>query len=109
MDWPDGIKEVNDQEFDEFVKGYGAVLMDFWGPACAPCKMIAPILEQLSGEMKGKLAIGKMDVTKNVKTPMKLGIRSIPTLAFYKDGKLVKTRMGFLPKPRLVAEINEVL
>ncbi len=109
MEWPDGIVEVNDEKFDEFVKAHGAVLVDFWGPACAPCKMIAPILDQLSGEMKGKVAFGKMDVTKNVKTPMKMGIRSIPTLAFYKDGKLVKTRMGFLPKPRLIAELNEVI
>ncbi len=109
MDWPDGIVEISDEKYDDFTKKYDAVLVDFWGPACAPCKMIAPVLEQLSSEMKGKLAIAKMDVTKNMKTPMKLGIRSIPTLAFYKNGKLVKTRMGFLPKPRLVQELSEVI
>ncbi len=109
MDWPDGIVEINDEGFEDFTKKFDTVLVDFWGPACAPCKMIAPILEQLSSEMKGKIAIGKMDVTKNMKTPMKLGIRSIPTLAFYKGGKLVKTRMGFLPKPRLVQELSEVI
>jgi thioredoxin 1 len=100
---------LSDDSIDDFTRKYDVAIVDFWGPACAPCKMIAPILEQLSGDMKGKVAIGKMDVTKNVKTPMKMGIRSIPTLAFYKGGKLVKTRMGFLPKPRLMAEINEVL
>jgi thioredoxin 1 len=109
MDWPDGIVEINDEGFEDFTKNHKSVLVDFWGPACAPCKMIAPVLEQLSTEMKGKVAIAKMDVTKNMKTPMKLGIRSIPTLAFYKDGKLVKTRMGFLPKPRLIQELNEVM
>ena len=109
MEWPDGIVEINDEGFDDFTKKYSAVVVDFWGPSCAPCKMIAPILEQMSVEMKGKVAIGKMDVTMNMKTPMKMGIRSIPTLAFYKGGKLVKTKMGFLPKPRLIAEINEVL
>lgn len=108
MEWPEGVKEINDEDFEEFTNAFGSVIVDFWGPACAPCKMIAPILDQISVDMKGKIAFAKMDVTKNVKTPMKMGIRSIPTLAFYKDGKLVKTRMGFLPKPRLMAEISEI-
>ena len=109
MEWPSGNIELNDDGLDDFVKRYPAAIVDLWGPSCAPCKMIAPVLDQLASEMKGKVAFGKLDVTKNLKTPMKLGVRSIPTLLFYKQGRLVKSKTGFLPKPTLISELREIL
>ena len=109
MEWPEKPVELTDGTIDEFTKKYSVVIVDFWGPSCAPCKMMAPVLDQLAQEMKGKIAFGKMDVTKNMKTSMSLGIRSIPTFAFYKNGKLVKSKMGFIPKAKLVGEIREIL
>ncbi|MGA1819427.1 MAG: thioredoxin family protein [Thermoplasmatota archaeon] len=109
MDWPDRPVELSDSTIDEFTKSYTVAVVDFWGPSCAPCKMMAPVLEQLASEMKGQVAFGKMDVTKNMKTSMAMGIRSIPTFAFYRDGKVVKSKMGFIPKGRMITEIREIL
>jgi thioredoxin 1 len=109
MEWPDKPVELTDDTITTFTSEHPVVVIDFWGPSCAPCKMIAPILEQLAVEMKGQVAFGKMDVTKNMKTSMSLGIRSIPTLAFYRNGEMVKTKMGFIPKGRLISEIREIL
>lgn len=109
MEWPDKPVDLSDDTLEKFTNDHDVVVVDFWGPSCAPCKMIAPILDQMAGEMKGKVAFGKMDVTKNTKTTMSIGIRSIPTLAFYKGGKLVKTKMGFLNKSKLTTEIREIL
>ncbi|MEA3559231.1 MAG: thioredoxin domain-containing protein [Candidatus Thermoplasmatota archaeon] len=109
MEWPDRPVDLMDDTLDKFTMDHSVALVDFWGPSCAPCKMIAPVLEQLAGEMKGKVAIGKMDVTKNTKIAMSMGLRSIPTIAFYKSGKLVKIRIGFLSKSKLIGEIREIL
>lgn len=109
MDWPESPVELTDATIDEFTKNYDVVVVDFWGPSCAPCKMMTPLIEQLANEMKGKVAFGKMDVTKNMKTSMSMGIRSIPTFAFYKNSKLVKSKMGYIPKVKLVGEIREIL
>jgi thioredoxin 1 len=109
MEWPDRPVELTDDTLSTFTSEHPVVVIDFWGPSCAPCKMIAPILEQLATEMKGQVAFGKMDVTKNMRTSMAMGIRSIPTLAFYKNGKMVKSKMGFIPKGRLISEIREIL
>jgi thioredoxin 1 len=109
MDYPDKPVELTDATIDEFTKNYSVVVIDFWGPSCAPCKMMAPVMEQLASDLKGQVAFGKMDVTKNMKTSMSLGIRSIPTFAFYKDGKMVKSKMGFIPKSKMVGEIREIL
>ena len=109
MDWPDKPVELTDGTIDDFTGKYSIAVIDFWGPSCAPCKMMAPLIEQIAGEMKGQVAFGKMDVTKNMKTSMSLGIRSIPTFAFYKNGKMVKSKMGFIPKVKLIGEIREIL
>ncbi len=106
MEWPDKCVELTDDTYDGFVRQYPVAMVDFWGPSCAPCKMVAPILDQLSTEMKGKVAIGKVNVTKNFKTPAKLSVRSIPTLAFYRNGTLVKSKVGFVPKAGILAELT---
>ncbi|MGA1821567.1 MAG: thioredoxin [Thermoplasmatota archaeon] len=109
MEWPDGVVELNEEQLDDFVNRYPVVVVDFWGPACAPCKMIAPIIQELSRNMKGKAAFAKMDVTQNLKLASRMSIRSIPTIVFYKNGQVVKQKVGFLAKNKFLTEINEIL
>ncbi len=114
MDPSQNVAELSDDTYDDFIRKNQVAVVDFWGPSCAPCKMIAPVLEQLASEMKGRVAFGKLDVTKNLGTVERMGrehgspIRSIPTLAFYRAGRLVKTKVGFVPKTGLITEITDL-
>lgn len=83
------------------------ILVDFWATWCGPCRMIAPILEQLSEEFAGKVKVTKLDVDANQKTAMRFQVRSIPTLLFFKDGKLVDQVIGAVPKPALAAKFAQ--
>ena len=83
------------------------VLVDFWAEWCGPCKMIAPILDEVSVAYEGKLQIAKMNVDENREIPAKFGIRGIPTLMLFKDGKLAATKVGALSKSQLIAFIDE--
>jgi thioredoxin 1 len=105
MEWPDSVKELDEKGYEAFIKTYPSVAVDFWGPSCAPCKMLSPLIEALSNEMKGKVAFGKVDVTKNLKLVQSLSIRSIPTMVYYRNGVKVKETQGFIPKNRLVQEL----
>lgn len=84
----------------------GVMLVDFWAEWCGPCKMIAPIVEQLAKEQEGKLRVGKLDVDSNQDTAMKFGVMSIPTLLLFKDGKVVERLVGYMPKERLLQKIK---
>ena len=83
------------------------VLLDFWAPWCGPCKMIAPILDDLAVEFAGKVKVVKINIDDNQATPAQFGVRSIPTLLLFKDGKPVATQVGALPKNQLAAFINQ--
>lgn len=101
---------VTDDTFeDEVIKAGTPVLVDFWADWCAPCKMIAPIVEQLADEYDGSVRFAKLDVDANPKTPMTYGIRGIPTLLIFDDGKPVGQVVGAVPKSALKKRIDEAI
>mgnify|MGYP001179516569 CR=1 FL=1 len=100
------IENVTDQNFDEAIKE-GLVLADFWATWCGPCKMIAPVLEELDAEMGDQVKIIKVDVDENPDTAGKFGIMSIPTLIIFKDGQKVDQLVGFQPKEVLVNALKK--
>jgi len=99
---------ITDENFEtEVLKSDKPVLVDFWATWCGPCRMIAPIIEDLAGEYEGKVVIGKMDVDSNQMAPQKYGIRSIPTILIFKGGEMVDTIIGAVSK-QYIAERLEV-
>jgi thioredoxin 1 len=93
---------VTDTNFEESVlRASEPVLVDFWAEWCGPCRMVGPVLEELSGEMAGQVRIAKMNVDDNPMTPSKYGIRSIPTMLLFKGGQVVATKVGAAPKASL--------
>jgi thioredoxin 1 len=101
---------ITDDNFDaEVAKSDKPVLIDFWATWCGPCRMIAPIVEELAVEYEGRVKIGKVDVDENQQTAIKFGVRSIPTLLIFKDGKLQETIIGAVPKSQIIAKLNTAL
>lgn len=101
---------ITDDNFQDEIEGtQGLSMVDFWAAWCGPCRMIAPIVEQLATEYEGKLKVGKLDVDANQRTSARFNVRSIPTILFFKDGKLVDQVVGALPKPHLERKIQEHL
>ena len=101
---------VTDGTFDELVVNADKpILVDFWAEWCGPCKMIAPVLEELAGELDGQLTIGKLDVDSNQKTAYAFGVMSIPTLLLFKNGEPVDRIVGNQPKPALKNRLEKHL
>ncbi len=99
--------EFTDANFDqEVLKSDLPVLVDFWAVWCGPCKMIAPVVKELAKEYEGKVKIGKVDVDNNQNVSIKYGIRSIPTLLIFKDGKIVEQIVGAVPKAQIVQKLE---
>lgn len=106
----DLIKHISDASFEADVLQSGTpVLVDYWAEWCGPCKMIAPILDEVAAAYEGKLTIAKMNVDENREIPAKFGIRGIPTLMIFKNGELAATKVGALAKAQLTAFIDQNL
>lgn len=104
------IKHLSDASFEAEVLQAGTpVLVDYWAEWCGPCKMIAPILDEVAGTYQGKVTIAKMNVDENREIPAKFGIRGIPTLMLFKNGELAATKVGALSKAQLTAFLDEQL
>ena len=102
--------ELTDSNFDQLViNSDKPVLVDFWAEWCGPCRMVGPLVEEISKEYDGKAIVGKVDVDNNPETAMKYGIRNIPTILFIKNGQVVDKQVGAVPKSNLVAMLNKHL
>lgn len=106
----DKIVYVTDDTFDsEIINAEGSVLVDYWADWCGPCKMIAPILDEIADEYEGKLKVAKLNIDENPNTPPKYGIRGIPTLMLFKNGNVEATKVGAVSKSQLTAFIDSNL
>ncbi len=101
--------EITDANFEEIIKSEQLILVDFWAEWCGPCKMIGPVVEELAGEYEGKAIIGKVDVDSNPSVAQAFGIRSIPTLLFFKGGQVVDKQVGAVPKAVLSKKLDAQL
>ncbi|MBX6351813.1 MAG: thioredoxin [Thermoflavifilum sp.] len=102
--------KVTDETFQSFIQQADKpVLVDFWATWCGPCKMLGPVLEEVSDEYADKLIVGKLDVDENPQTAQQFGIMSVPTVLVFKDGQVVKQLIGYRPKADLVAQLADVL
>ena len=101
--------EISDSNFNEIVSKNSVVLVDFWAEWCGPCRMIAPMIEELANEYNGKAVVGKLDVDNNQESSIKFGVRSIPTLLVFKNGELVDRHVGAVPKDTLSKSLDSNL
>jgi thioredoxin 1 len=105
-----GMQHVSDADFATEIESHqGLAMVDFWAAWCGPCKIIAPYVEQLAGEYAGRLKVAKLDVDASPRTPARFNVRSIPSVLFFKDGALVDSVVGAVPKSQLTAKIEQHL
>ena len=106
----DKIIHVSDSTFEEEVlNSEKPIIVDYWAEWCGPCKMIAPILDEIADEYQGKLTVAKLNIDENQETPQKYAVRGIPTFMIFKDGELAGTKVGAMSKSQLAAFIDSVI
>jgi thioredoxin 1 len=103
------LKVTDDSFSSDVLQAQGPILVDFWAEWCGPCKQIGPALEEISQEMAGRVQVAKLNIDENPMTPGQLGVRGIPTLMIFKDGKVAATRMGAMPKSKILEWLSETL
>lgn len=100
-------KHISDDEFEgTILNSSKPILVDFWAEWCGPCKQIGPILDEIANEMEGKLTVAKVNIDNNPESPQRYGVRGIPTMILFKDGKPLATKVGSMPKTQLVEWLN---
>jgi len=100
------LEHITDAAFETEIRGGTPVLVDFWAEWCGPCRMVAPVLEQIAAEQTGKLKIVKLNVDENQQVPAQFGVTGIPTMILFKDGEMVERIVGFMPKPQLLGRLK---
>ena len=105
--WPKGVIEVTDSTLDETAAKYPVMLLDCWAQWCGFCHKLAPVIEELAEEYHGKIAFAKMDMDANQGTGMKYGIRGLPTMLLFRNGKAVDALVGYMPKANIEARLKE--
>jgi len=101
--------QITDSNFKEYINSGKPLVLDFWAEWCGPCRMVAPIIDELAEAYKEQVNIGKIDVDDNNDVSTEFGIRNIPTILFFKDGKLVDKQVGAIPKAAIEAKIKALL
>ena len=100
------VTELNEAQFNDFVKQSGIVMVDCWAPWCGPCRRMGPVVDEIGADLAGKVAVGKLNTDENQGVAMNFGINAIPTLLFFKDGVQQESLVGLRPKEDIIAYIN---
>ncbi len=109
LSYPGKPVELLDGNFQEIIGRYPVFVADFWSASCPPCALIAPVIDELAGELSGKVVFGKLNIDMNRKTAMEFGIMSIPTLIIFRKGERVGQIIGAVPKERIMEKIKEYI
>jgi thioredoxin 1 len=105
--YPDKTIDVQDGDFDETIRKYPLVLVDFWAEWCPPCRIVGPVIEELAMELQGKVVFGKLDVGSNQSMALKFGVTAIPTLMIFKKGEQVERITGVVPKEQILDKLKK--